>query len=67
MPALSVRSVALDACRVGVNGRSFTLFRVNALPPNNERALLILLDTSGLTDKLVTLLNFGLPISSIFP
>lgn len=33
-----VKSVALDACRHGVNGRSLTLFNENALPPNSERA-----------------------------
>lgn len=61
-----VKSVALDA-RYGVIGRSFTLFNENALPPNRERAWLILFEISGLTDKLVTLPNFGLFLSSILP
>lgn len=61
-----VKSVALDA-RYGVIGRSFTLFNENALPPNRERAWLILFEISGLTDKLVTLPYFGLFLSSILP
>lgn len=61
-----VKSVALDA-RYGVIGRSFTLFNENALPPNSERAWLILLEISGLTDKLFTLPYFGLFLSSTLP
>lgn len=55
---LSVKSVALDAFRLFMIGESLTLFSENALPPNIERARLILLETSGLTDKLLELPNF---------
>lgn len=61
-----VKSVALDA-RYGVTGRSFTLFNENALPPNSERAWLILFEISGLTDKLFTLPYFGRFLSSFLP
>lgn len=61
-----VKSVTLDA-RYGVTGRSLILFNENALPPNSERAWLILFDISGLTDKLFTLPYFGRFLSSILP
>lgn len=62
-----VKSVALDA-RFGVTGRScITLFNENALPPNSERAWLILFEISGFTDKLVTLPYFGRFLSSFLP